>query len=212
MLTNYGLNRLAVVPNMFLIVCTIDKCAQTTQLELLRHLANQKPLRKGQNPFTLSSKNREYLHQNLQNDSWKKMVVIRDPVERFVSAYKSKCLLADEDGHRHCSHEFKIPQQNMSIDIVIAHLEKKKSSNYHWSLQSETCGGIHNYIHHFTIIPFHNLSMFCTYLNCYQYLEKKYDKHTTNATKSYLTTQQIQKVKNIYKLDYSRLQLDNSIK
>ena len=77
MLTNYGLNRLAVVPNMFLIVCTIDKCAQTTQLEMLRHLANQSPLKKGQYPFTLSTKNRQYFHQNLQNDSWKKMAVCR---------------------------------------------------------------------------------------------------------------------------------------
>ena len=41
MLTNYGLNRLAVVPKMFLIVCTIDKCAQTTQLEQSRILKTQ---------------------------------------------------------------------------------------------------------------------------------------------------------------------------
>lgn len=64
MLTNYGLNRLAVVPNMFLIVCTIDKCAQTTQLEMLRHLANQNPLKKGQYPFTLSTKNSEKKNWN----------------------------------------------------------------------------------------------------------------------------------------------------
>jgi len=91
---------------------------------------------------------------------WRKIVVIRDPLERFVSGYQSKCLLGDRDGKFHCHSVFKLGSSNISILNVARRLALYGKSNPHWAPQSSFCGNtvgplFTSYTHQ---ILFHDLS------------------------------------------------------
>ena len=51
----------------------------------------------------------------LADPAWRKAVVYRDPMERFLSAYNSKCLRADPDGFAHCEAVFRLRAGEVSL-------------------------------------------------------------------------------------------------
>ena len=79
--------------------CAIDKCAQSLQLTLLHALAGR---RRSDWPFDMAPRSYgasvEDVARWIDDDAWTRIVVIRDPVERWVSAFNSKCMLRDPDG------------------------------------------------------------------------------------------------------------------
>ena len=94
------------------------------------------------------------------SNSWRKLVVYRDPMERFLSAYRSKCLLGDRDGEKHCHQVFKLNESQISILNVANRLAQYGHYNPHWATQSSFCGGTvgsmwTSYTHH---VSFNNLS------------------------------------------------------
>ena len=96
------------------------------------------------------------------SNSWRKLVVYRDPMERFLSAYRSKCLLADgdRDGRMHCHDLFRLNDSQISVLNVANRLAKYGHHNPHWATQSSFCGGTvgsmwTSYTHH---VSFNNLS------------------------------------------------------
>ena len=94
------------------------------------------------------------------SNSWRKLVVYRDPMERFLSAYRSKCLLGDRDGRTHCHQVFKLNNSQISVLNVASRLAKYGHYNPHWATQSSFCGGTvgsmwTSYTHH---VSFNNLS------------------------------------------------------
>ena len=97
---------------------------------------------------------------------WRKIVVYRDPMERFLSAHSSKCLLniwkGDADGRVHCQELFNLPRYSTpSLLHVARRLGQYGHLNPHWAPQGSFCGGTvasqwTSYSHH---VPFHNLSL-----------------------------------------------------
>eukprot|EP00964_Phaeocystis_antarctica_P163216 scaffold138998_cov151-Phaeocystis_antarctica.AAC.1 len=68
-------------------------------------------------------------------------------MERFLSAYRSKCLLGDSDGRTHCHQVFKLNNSHMapraeelSVLNVANRLAKYGHYNPHWATQSSFCG------------------------------------------------------------------------
>ena len=96
------------------------------------------------------------------SNSWRKLVVYRDPMERFLSAYRSKCLLADgdKDGRKHCHNLFRLNDSQISFLNVASRLPQHGHRNPHWAAQTSFCGGTvgsmwTSYTHH---VSFNNLS------------------------------------------------------
>ena len=96
------------------------------------------------------------------SSSWRKLVVYRDPMERFLSAYRSKCLLADgdRDGRKHCHDLFRLNDSQISVLNVASRLPQYGHHNPHWATQTSFCGGTvgsmwTSYTHH---VSFNNLS------------------------------------------------------
>ena len=77
------------------------------------------------------------------SSSWRKLVVYRDPMERFLSAYRSKCLLAegDRDGRKHCHNLFRLNDSQISVLNVASRLPQYGHHNPHWATQTSFCGG-----------------------------------------------------------------------
>ena len=72
------------------------------------------------------------------SNSWRKLVVYRDPMERFLSAYRSKCLLADgdRDGRMHCHNLFRLNDSQISVLNVASRLPQYGHHNPHWATQT----------------------------------------------------------------------------
>ena len=213
-LTTHGLDRLAVDPTRRLMFCAIEKCAQSLQLTLLRALAGRP---KPQWPFDMAPNAHgadaaAVASWIFNDDSWTRVVVFRDPVERFVSAYNSKCRLQDADGKQHCNRLFQIKQADITVDSVLDALEDpirrvKAYTDFHWRPQSWACGGIHRFVDRFRTVPFSNLQAgLCEIIDCKNLtslFERRYgvDRHITNASANALTRLQVLRVRQFYRFD-----------
>ena len=96
---------------------------------------------------------------------WRKIVVLRHPVERFVSAYRDKCVLELQllnhglAGEDRCLKAFRIPRRAQdSITMrTIAERLHIGANDPHWTPQSEFCGGLGTSIGYFHRVRFDNL-------------------------------------------------------
>ena len=98
----------------------------------------------------------------LSNPVWQKLVVLRKPVERFVSAYRSRCLnmeATERAGTQSCASLFHAPPGTTpSIDFVASRLHLARHDP-HFALQSSFCGGIGATIAYYDdVIHFDNLT------------------------------------------------------
>ena len=88
------------------ITCGIEKNGITLLNRILAKVLGQRFEWNPANPSTVGL-SLEAFKDRLgdASNSWRKLVVHRDPMERFLSAYRSKCLLADgdRDGRKHCA-------------------------------------------------------------------------------------------------------------
>ena len=85
----------------------------------------------------------------LHNRTWHKAVFYREPLERFVSAFKSKCVKgADKDGKKICGSEFAGGRPTFSAAVRhFVSMDASKASdsqnvNPHWKRQTRFCGGL----------------------------------------------------------------------
>ena len=84
----------------------------------------------------------------LLSPNWRKVVVLRHPVERFVSAYRDKCvtelaLWKSNAPHSdvRCLRVFRLDVANVSIKAVAERLHLG-AADPHWAPQSTFCGGL----------------------------------------------------------------------
>ena len=88
----------------------------------------------------------------LRNESWQKVVVYRDPMERFLSAFNSKCLMGDHDGKEHCHKPLGL--KHPTIPAVADRLANGPLvCDPHWIPMARFCGGTvgsawEQYTHH----------------------------------------------------------------
>ena len=154
-------NRVVLMPPARTLVCAADKVGSTT-INRIASLVLGKPLGKNNGVFigVPAAFNVSFakFKRLLKDDSWNRVLLYRDPIERFVSAYQSKCLLRDRDGRKRCHNVFQLEEP--SIEAVVARLPRYGYTNAHWAPLSHFCGGTVGaawsaYSHH---IPLHNLS------------------------------------------------------
>ena len=120
-----------------------------------------------------------------------KCCIIRDPIKRFISAYKNRILFHKDFGF-----------QNLSIDEIIEKMENKSFDNKHFLPQSYWLG---NDLRYFTIVS--NISNMETFINgVNNFFQNKVEFpriQTGGADENItLTDSQIIKLKKIYSSDY----------
>ena len=120
-----------------------------------------------------------------------KCCIVRNPIKRFISAYKNRILYHKDAGF-----------QNLNIDEIIEKLENNLFDNRHFLPQSYWLG---NDLKYFTIVA--NISNMETFINgVNNFFQNKVDfpRIQTGGTeeKIDLTNSQITKLKKIYSSDY----------
>ena len=149
---DWTMYRLIILPAHRMLFCYIEKVACTSFNSLFNHIANQ-TVNRLKNMWLLNDWRRHRLRISdligyLRNESWHKAVFYRDPVDRFVSAYLSKCVPNkgySKKGSRHCDDTF----GNHSVTFghaveVIGQVDAV--GNAHWLQQHQFCGGLKKYL------------------------------------------------------------------
>ena len=188
--TSELLDHFVIIPSSRVVLCTIDKKANTLLVYLAAALAGH-----DSSDFQQLDQMRDHTHtamryraesrfdQRLQDamdprNHWRRAVVWRDPIERFVSAYLDKCDCdphANDDGHQgqergtcgdyncHTALGGLDRHRHWSIDEiaerVVARAQSHLLTNAHWLPQSRFCGGLGATWQSYTdVIPFRELS------------------------------------------------------
>ena len=173
-------NRIMVIPEYKLLFCYIEKvgCSMFNQFfRLLRiyhpsvspeeraWLAQSHFGRANPTHFNLTLRE---LKQMVNDDQWTKAVFFRDPADRFLSGFKSKCGGADSDGGRHCRLAFgETPNPkggkprpildgspvsfHHSIDIAL-NQSRRVFGNPHFKPAAHFCGGLAETINHYSFV------------------------------------------------------------
>ena len=94
----------------------------------------------------------------LLNDTWHKAVFYREPLERFLSGFRSKC----EPGHDadifHCTSAFGTQRSTFvnAVQHLAAmddqHKDADQSIDVHWQRQARFCGGLENTLQYYDTI------------------------------------------------------------
>ena len=155
-------SRFLFMPESKLIACGIEKNA-ITLLNVLAHVAMDLPEWRTIQEFwfrlaPLSSEG-DAGELALGIPGWRSLVLLRDPVERFVSAFESKCGGKDVDGSANCDKYFKRDRGHVTMWHAAMHLEGLKqqggecnssAANPHWAPQHCFCGGLAETLHLYT--------------------------------------------------------------
>jgi len=173
-------NRIMVIPEYKLLFCYIEKvgCSMFNQFfRLLRiyhpsvspeeraWLAQSHFGRANPTHFNMTLKDLKVL---INDDQWTKAVFFRDPADRFLSGFKSKCGGADSDGGRHCRLAFgETPNPkggkprpildgspvsfHHSIEIAL-NRTRKVFGNPHFKASAHFCGGLGQTIDHYSFV------------------------------------------------------------
>lgn len=139
--THSWFDRVSVLARCRVLACGIEKNGITLLDHVLTKAAGS-PF--GWLPFNAAEVGlNQSVLEHLLTDSdsgWRSLVVYRDPMERFLSAYHSKCLHGDQDGWQHCHDIFKLNDSQITILNVARRLPQFGHSNPHWALQTSFCG------------------------------------------------------------------------
>lgn len=164
-LTDDLLDRFIIVPEYKLLFCYIEKVACKSFNNVFRSIrakwdprqAENGPFRK--NTWVNHSWSKEMLEEAMADESWHKAVFFRNPVERFTSAWASKCRgpdRGDRDGPRHCIAQFE--QRNVSFWGAVHKLHRMHVSGLdqdfdpHWRPQAHFCGGLANTLQYYKTV------------------------------------------------------------
>ena len=157
---DWTMQRLIILPNYRLLFCYIEKVAGTSFNSLFNHIADHKASRL-KNMWFLNDWRRLGLKMKdvvgmLRNESWHKAVFYRDPVDRFVSAYLSKCVLkskagSSRKGSKHCRDTF--GKYNATFQSAIEVMRQVDAiGNAHWLQQFQFCGDLRNKLFSFDTV------------------------------------------------------------
>ena len=150
------LDRVKLVPSEKLVICGIEKNGITQLIKVACALQGK--------PFsywkcTQKPKSTAELISYLEDPDWNKVVVTRDPVERFISGYNSKCLMGDVDGKQHCEQALHLRTSDKSIHNAALATYNEFPINPHWRPQHHFCGGtVGTHYQHYTRLSMKDLS------------------------------------------------------
>mmetsp|Transcript_4917 Transcript_4917/g.8283 ORF Transcript_4917/g.8283 Transcript_4917/m.8283 type:complete len:267 (+) Transcript_4917:213-1013(+) len=175
-------------------ICGIEKCGITTAEHVAQLVNGDETFEWYQSSPQKHNVSFDAYLALLNNSLWQSVIIYRDPIVRFISAYNSKCLLRDSDGRRNCHDVFRLSASHISLEAVAARLPKYGYSNPHWIPQSHFCGGTvrsawDSYTHH---IPLNNLSS-----QVIDLLRDRVKEETLTSIKSYLKQAQMSNRKHV---------------
>ena len=120
------------------------------------------------NTFQKVGWNKQHLEDALADREWQKVVFYRDPMERFLSAFLSKCNRGsgDNDGSQHCynflkQHHFgrgvkgfeKAVRKLALLDREVGHSEQLAAGHdAHFARQAEFCGGLNGTLQYYDTV------------------------------------------------------------
>tara|TARA_X000001036_G_C20401160_1_gene692844 strand:- start:34 stop:684 length:651 start_codon:yes stop_codon:yes gene_type:complete len=203
-------DRLIFLPKILTVFCAIEKNGLVIQNKMARQVQNNPHPERKHVPFGLRftatqfGYNSAVVQDIMTNRSWRRYVVLRNPITRFVSAFNSKCKNTDGDGNRHCWSLF---GKNATFDSVISQLLHKKSNNPHWASQHSFCGGITRY--NYTYLDFEKMAILPVLLhqpNLRHFVDNKTSRHVTNASSQQLSNIQQTQLRKIYAKDFNLFQ------
>jgi len=166
-LTYNMFDRFIVLPEYNLLFCYIEKNACTAFNDLFSQLRRRSDpkVKRTHGPegwFQLSPYTLGYSKASLEaimlNKSWHKAVFYRDPIERFVSAYRSKCEHFDQfDGNYSCFQAFghdyeKFTDATAKLFSWRNFTQKDEFVNAHFKRQSGFCGGLDRTLQYYDIV------------------------------------------------------------
>lgn len=150
------LDRFIIVPEHHLIFCYIEKNGCTSFNRLFMNIRGQGDesrvwFRNSLAKFGMTPAD---LVPLMTNASWHKALFYRDPLERFVSAYRSKCEGGhDRDGEMHCERAF--GSKNASFAEAVQSFVKYGGSlktDAHFTRQVAFCGGLESTLQHYDTV------------------------------------------------------------
>jgi len=163
------LDAFIVVPEHKLLFCYIEKVGCKNFNELFRRLRSRYDPSQmeghwaARNTPGVHHLTKADLEEMLVSEEWHKAVFWRRPLERFASAWTSKCRGgADEDGQQHCQHQFgeaspyPLPFEE-TISFLANHdleegFENDTRFDRHWVNQHHYCGGLEHTLRHYNTV------------------------------------------------------------
>ena len=148
-LTNELLDRFIVVPEHKLLFCYIEKNACSAFNELFLAVRKQQwsisPY--FHNTYKKHGLTKGDLEAMVADPTWHKAVFYREPLERFVSAFMSKCVKGHDGDHVQCEQAFGEPFPEFSNAISqIRDRDRLQgpgtATNSHFMHQHRFCGGL----------------------------------------------------------------------
>lgn len=147
-----SLEHFIVVPEHKLLFCYIEKvgCMNFNKLFTQVRSRYDSGMLENTNPWYRNTPSahglsKSDLEQMLINKNWHKAVFYREPLERFASAFRSKCEGVDQDGCRHCGLQFgkySVPFSEAALSMLKADERPDECHDDHFRQQREFCGGL----------------------------------------------------------------------
>ena len=159
-------NNFIVIERARILICSIDKNANTLQAHVAAAAMGVRRDGSHRAPAACQGErldgtymrvryqpNATRLNAIFRDLGWRRAFVFRDPIERFVSAYTSKCAqccytpgcpMPKGDGCHNCHTVFGLTRdRNWSLAEVAERLSHSRSwANPHWLHQGRFCGGL----------------------------------------------------------------------
>jgi hypothetical protein len=152
------IERFVVLPNHRLLFCMIEKNANTAFGWLFNKVkrdsrypmnVKQPQNSKKHNPYNYNMTIYE-ISILLANSSWSKAVFYREPLNRFLSAYRSKCEAFDQDGNMWCDRAMHMKNDTATFGKAVQYIQSLDSIyDPHFARQAEFCGGLSTTLHLF---------------------------------------------------------------
>ncbi|KAG5183562.1 Sulfotransferase family-domain-containing protein [Tribonema minus] len=150
-------DHLLVIPEHKLLFCYIAKNNCLSFNDLFRSLRERydpslaEGPSFGRNSYTNHNMTLEQLTEYIYDPTWHKAVFYREPLVRFVSAYRSKCVREKHAGNEVCQSQFGI--KHPLFKSVVKRLTREPPiENPHWRPQADFCGGLSGILSEFQTI------------------------------------------------------------
>lgn len=172
------INRFIVVPEHKLLFCFMEKISCSMFSHLFRMVRLLHPSMKDNIDEAMYQAEKTWdrnppEHHNMtvanvtdiffHDDTWTRAIFYREPVGRFLSAFRSKCGGADQDGGMHCKQAFgpdvtgdTVEDLRLALDQMEGPKKTKTKKNRHFAPMASFCGGLGNTLDYYDFV--HELS------------------------------------------------------
>jgi Sulfotransferase family len=155
LLTESILNHLLYLPTYKFIFCRIEKVANTAISAILHKIPRHDNITQQSSIYNHHSITHyniplHTLSEYISDPTWTKAMFYREPLSRFLSAYRSKCEHFDKDGKIICRKSF--GANFVSFEVAVKGLFKRilPSCDVHFAPQSTFCGSLSKSIQYYT--------------------------------------------------------------